>query len=40
MADRLWGRWEGKPPVPGSTRPVRALYNAFDRDGVETQVAR
>ena len=30
---KVWGRWDGKPPATGSARPIKALYNAFDRAG-------
>src|SRR5438034_9265308 len=33
--DKVWGRWDGKPPAPGTAtapaRPVKPIYNAFDR---------
>ena len=31
---KAWGRWDGKPPATGSARPIKALYNAFDRAGI------
>ena len=37
---KAWGRWDGKPPVTGSARPVKALYNAFDRAAIYDQSAR
>src|SRR5215510_1426854 len=37
---KVWGRWDGKPPVTGSARPVKALYNAFDRAAIYDQSAR
>jgi len=39
---KVWGRWDGKPPVPttGPARPVKPIYNAFDRAGVFDQSAR
>src|SRR5215471_2208572 len=37
---KVWGRWDGKPPATGSARPVKALYNAFDRAGIHDQSAR
>jgi len=37
---KVWGRWDGKPPATGSVRPVKALYNAFDRAGIYDQGAR
>src|SRR5438105_2690530 len=37
---KVWGRWDGKPPVTGSARPLKALYNAFDRAAIYDQSAR
>jgi predicted TIM-barrel fold metal-dependent hydrolase len=37
---KVWGRWDGKPPASGSARPVKALYNAFDRAEIYDQSAR
>ena len=37
---KVWGRWDGKPPATGPVRPVKALYNAFDRAGIYDQSAR
>jgi len=37
---KVWGRWDGKPPATGSARPVKALYNAFDRAAIYDQSAR
>src|SRR5690242_1389895 len=37
---KVWGRWDGKPPATGSSRPVKALYNAFDRAAMYDQSAR
>ena len=37
---KVWGRWDGKPPATGSARPVKPLYNAFDRAGIYDQSAR
>ena len=37
---KVWGRWDGKPPAAGAARPVKALYNAFDRAGIYDQGAR
>ena len=37
---KVWGRWDGKPPATGSVRPVKALYNAFDRAGIYNQSTR
>lgn len=32
---KVWGRWVGKPPASHiSERPVKALYNAYDRAGM------
>lgn len=34
---KVWGRWVGKPPAStssSSARPVKALYDAFDRAGI------
>jgi predicted TIM-barrel fold metal-dependent hydrolase len=36
----VWGRWDGKPPATGSARPIKALYNAFDRAGIHDASAR
>src|SRR5271155_1681875 len=37
---RVWGSWGGKPPVTGAARPVKPLYNAFDRAQIYDQSAR
>ena len=37
---QVWGRWDGKPPASGSARPIKALYNAFDRAGIYDPSAR
>ena len=37
---KVWGRWDGKPPATGNSRPVKALYNSFDRAGIYDQSAR
>ena len=41
---KVWGRWDGKPPAPGTTtaaaRSVKPIYNAFDRAGLFDQSAR
>jgi len=37
---KVWGRWDGKPPATGSTRPLKQLYNAFDRAGIYDPSAR
>ena len=31
---KVWGRWDGKPPATGNQRPVKPLYNSFDRAGL------
>src|SRR5881409_1690984 len=31
---KVWGRWDGKPPASGNARPVKPLYNSFDRAGI------
>ena len=37
---KVWGRWDGVPPATGNTRPVKPLYNSFDRAGIYDQSAR
>lgn len=38
---KVWGRWVGKPPAEQiSERPVKALYDAFDRAGMHDPSAR
>jgi uncharacterized protein len=37
---KVWGRWDGKPPATGNDRPVKPLYNSFDRAGIYDQSAR
>src|ERR1700758_781552 len=37
---KVWGRWDGKAPSTGNSRPVKALYNSFDRAGIYDQSAR
>jgi predicted TIM-barrel fold metal-dependent hydrolase len=37
---KTWGRWDGKPPATGSARPIKPLYNAFDRAGIHDASAR
>jgi predicted TIM-barrel fold metal-dependent hydrolase len=32
--DKVWGRWDGKPPRDTAVRPVKPLYNALDRAGM------
>lgn len=36
----VWGRWDGKPPATGNRKPVKPLYNSFDRAGIYDQSAR
>ena len=37
---KVWGSWGGKPPATGAARPVKPLYNAFDRAGIYDQSER
>ncbi len=37
---KVWGTWGGKPPATGNQRPVKPLYNSFDRAGIYDQSAR
>ena len=37
---KVWGTWGGKPPATGNNRPVKALYNSFDRAGIYDQSER
>src|ERR1700733_10038339 len=37
---KVWGTWGGKPPATGNDRPVKALYNSFDRTGMYDQSER
>jgi uncharacterized protein len=37
---KVWGSWGGKPPATGNQRPVKALYNSFDRAGMYDQSER
>jgi len=37
---KVWGSWGGKPPANRVTRPVKPLYNAFDRAAIYDQSAR
>ena len=37
---KVWGTWGGKPPATGNHRPVKPLYNSFDRAGIYDQSAR
>jgi predicted TIM-barrel fold metal-dependent hydrolase len=38
--DKIWGSWGGKPPATGNQRPVKPLYNSFDRAGIYDQSER
>jgi uncharacterized protein len=37
---KVWGTWGGKAPATGNNRPVKALYNSFDRAGIYDQSER
>ena len=37
---KVWGRWVGRPPAEPSKRPVKALYDSFDRAGMYDHSAR
>src|SRR2546421_12464609 len=37
---KVWGRWDGKSPATGTARPIKAIYNAFDRAGIHDASAR
>ncbi len=37
---KVWGSWGGKPPATGPARPVKPLYNAFDRAQIYDQSER
>jgi len=37
---KVWGRWDGRAPATGNQRPVKPLYNSFDRAGIYDQSAR
>ena len=37
---KVWGSWGGKPPTTGNQRPVKPLYNSFDRAGMYDQSER
>jgi hypothetical protein len=37
---KVWGNWVGKSPSSGATRPVKSIYNAFDRAEICDQSAR
>jgi predicted TIM-barrel fold metal-dependent hydrolase len=37
---KVWGTWGGKAPATANQRPVKPLYNSFDRAGIYDQSAR
>src|SRR5690242_16470697 len=37
---KVWGTWGGKKPPTGNNRPVKPLYNSFDRAGIYDQSER
>ncbi len=37
---KVWGTWGGKKPATGNDRPVKPLYNSFDRAGIYDQSER
>jgi uncharacterized protein len=37
---KVWGTWGGKKPATGNERPVKPLYNSFDRAGIYDQSER
>ena len=37
---KVWGTWGGKTPPTGEKRPVKPIYNAFDRGGLYDQSER
>ena len=37
---KVWGSWGGKQPATGDARPVKPLYNAFDRAQIYDQSER
>jgi hypothetical protein len=37
---KVWGRWNGKPPANPNQRPVKPLYDSFDRAGIYDHSAR
>ncbi len=37
---KVWGTWGGKKPETGNDRPVKPLYNSFDRAGIYDQSER
>src|ERR1700749_2708513 len=37
---KVWGSWSGKQTAPDAPRPVKPLYNAFDRARIYDQSAR
>ena len=37
---KVWGRWDGKPPATGNRRPLKMVYDSFDRAGIHDHSAR
>jgi predicted TIM-barrel fold metal-dependent hydrolase len=37
---KVWGRWNGKAPADPTKRPVKPLYDSFDRAGIYDHSAR
>ena len=37
---KVWGSWSGKQTTSGAARPVKPLYNAFDRAKIYDQTER
>src|SRR5215469_9188955 len=37
---KVWGSWSGKQTTSGAARPVKPLYNAFDRAQIYDQTER
>jgi predicted TIM-barrel fold metal-dependent hydrolase len=37
---KVWGSWGGRPPATGNQRPIKPLYNSFDRAGIYDQSER
>ena len=37
---KVWGTWGGKKPETGNDRPVKPIYNSFDRAGIYDQSER
>src|SRR6201997_2189694 len=37
---KVWGSWGGKSPANGNQRPIKPLYNSFDRAGIYDQSER